>query len=356
MVLSRRGFIGSMGVLQARPRQLAQDFVAVFSSDDPSTRVAYSPGIETLGNGRLIATMDLGLVVGGKKLEMKGGIPANRDNWLGRVFTSDDRGRSWTERGRFPARHARPFRCGRSVYILGHSDDLVVLRSDDGGIKWSEPVTLTKGDFWHAAPCNVWRSGGSVSFVMEKVTDPSFKEWSVSVLAPVVLSAKEGADLTRRESWVFSNEVVFRDLEKARQVGVPFFKPGPQTPGKKDVRGNAPAGWLEFNTLQVMDPNDVWFDASGRTLHLMGRRIPERAGWLVWPRLCGVRTAGRSTLGSRKRHRASRCCMCRARRADEVPHAVGRRDAPLLAAGLGLRGLDDAPRPAAGGALQPAEQ
>ncbi len=271
MVLSRRGFIGSMGVLQARPRQLAQDFVAVFSSDDPATRVAYSPGIETLGNGRLIATMDLGLVVDGKKLEMKGGIPANRDNWLGRVFTSDDRGRSWTERGRFPARHARPFRCGKSVYILGHSDDLIVLRSDDGGIKWSEPVTLTKGDFWHAAPCNVWRSGGSVSFVMEKVTDPSFKDWSVSVLAPVVLSAKEGADLTRRESWVFSNELVFRDVEKARQVGVPFFKPGPQTPGKKDVRGNAPAGWLEFNTLQVMDPNDVWFDSSGRTLHLMGR-------------------------------------------------------------------------------------
>ena len=93
----------------------------------------------------------------------------------------------------------------------------------------------------------------------------------MSVLAPVVLSTKEGADLTLRQSWIFSNEVAFRDLGKAHQLGVPFFPPGPQTPGKRDVRGNAPPGWLEFNTLQVMDPNDVWFDPGGRTLHLLGR-------------------------------------------------------------------------------------
>lgn len=300
MHTSRRGFLSSAAVLWAGPRRLAQDYVAVFSSDDPASRVAYSPGIETLGNGRLIATMDLGIVAGGRKVEMGGGIPADRSRWLGRVFTSDDRGRSWTERGALPMRHARPFTCGKSVYILGHSDDLVVVRSADGGITWSEPVALTRGEHWHAAPCNVWRSDGAVSFVMEKVTDPSFRDWGVSVLAPVVLSAREGEDLTRRESWLMSNVLPFRDLEKARQVGVPFFPPGNQTPGRKDPRGNAPAGWLEFNTLRVMDPDDVWFDPSGRTLHLLGRSHTGTSGLACLAK--AVRSAdGRSiTVGLEK--------------------------------------------------------
>jgi hypothetical protein len=71
-----------------------------------------------------------------------------------------------------------------------------------------------------------------VYLVMERVTDPSFKGWPVSVLAPVVMSAPIDADLTQRGSWTFSNELTF--AEAVRQagpphlIGAPFFRYGAQ--------------------------------------------------------------------------------------------------------------------------------
>jgi hypothetical protein len=277
----RRSFLGSAALAPvaagAAPAAatkrvpLADDFVAVFESPDPKQIVAYSPGIWNLGDGRLVATMDRGVVENGKKKEMRKGIPADRSFWLGRIYLSTDRGHSWRHITDMPMRHARPFRAGDAIYVLGHSDDLVVMRSDDGGESWSKPETLTRGEKWHQAPCNVWIRSGRIYLVMEQVTDPNFRGWSVSVLAPVVMSAKLGDDLTRRESWTFSNRLSFVNALKQsgepQAIGAPFYEPGSTPRG----RNMAPIGWLETNIVQFDDPNHVWHDPTGHTFHLWMR-------------------------------------------------------------------------------------
>jgi len=171
--------------------------------------------------------------------------------------------------------HARPFEAGRSVYVLGQARDLTIVRSTDGGETWSAAVRLSDGQVWHQAPCNVHYADGRVYLVMERVTDPGFKEWPVSLMAPVVMSAPVDADLTKRESWTFSNELTFN--EAVRQagpphlIGTPFFRYGNTVSEAGVSRPMAPIGWLETNIVQFTDPGHVWFDASQRTFHLWMR-------------------------------------------------------------------------------------
>ena len=253
---------------------LANDPVIVYESPDAKNVYAYSPGLARLSSGRLVATMDQG----GKGVKDLPGMKITEGGrvWRGKIFTSDDHGRTWTHRSDMPLLHARPFAAGESVYVLGHAGDLGVMRSDDGGDTWRGPSSLTEGESWHQAPCNVLHTRGRVYLVMERNTDPSFRGWAVSVLAPVVLAADVDADLTQRASWTFSNELSFREaVEQAgapHLVGVPFHTPGLTAPENKgDRRYMAPPGWLETNIVQFNDPDHVWHDPAGRTFHLWMR-------------------------------------------------------------------------------------
>jgi hypothetical protein len=52
--------------------------------------------------------------------------------------------------------------------------------------------------------------------------------------------------------------------------GIPFY-PGryPEVWMAPDgKRGAAPIGWLEVNIVQLVDPNHVWHDPTGKTFHL----------------------------------------------------------------------------------------
>lgn len=259
------------GETQAPP-VLASESV-LYESPDPKGVYAYSPGITRLESGRLVATMDQG----GPGLDALPGIKKlGKKSWRGRIYTSDDRGRSWTFRADMPLIHARPFAAGKSVYVLGHRGDLGVMRSDDGGDTWSGPHWIDKTRAWHQAPCNVLYTRGRIFLVMECKTDPKFKFWPVSILAPIVLSADVNADLTQRESWTFSNALSFNSaVEQAgapHLIGVPFFPTGVTallSPG--GPRYMAPMGWLETNLVQFTDPDHVWHDPSGRTYHLWMR-------------------------------------------------------------------------------------
>ncbi len=252
---------------------LAQDFVTVYHSPDPQKIYCYSPGIARCPNGRLVATMDLG-GPGVKDLPgVKGWI--GRYCCQGKIFTSDDGGATWVHRADFPFMHARPFVAGEHLYVLGHCGDLMIMRSDDWGETWGEPVKLTEGQSWHQAPCNVLYAHGKVYLVMERNTG-GMRGWPVRVLAPVVMAGRVDDDLTRRDVWTFSNEVTFQDIldkyGKPNLIGVPFFRPGhtaPENPG--DKRGMAPIGWLETNIVQIYDPDHVWYDPAGRTYHLLAR-------------------------------------------------------------------------------------
>ncbi len=257
----------------ACPIPISASETIVYESQDPANVYAYSPGLAILPSGRLVATMDQG----GPGVREREDI--RRDNgriWRGKIYTSDDHGRTWQHRSDMPLIHARPFVAGSSLYVIGHDNDLGVMRSTDSGTTWTGPYWLTSGEVWHQAPCNVWYTRGRVYLVMEKVTQPEFPFWPVAVLAPVVMSADVNADLTARENWMFSNEFSFANaLEEAGNpnlLGVPFFAPGLTVPiTAKIQRPMSPIGWLETNIVQFNDPDHVWYDESGRTFYLWMR-------------------------------------------------------------------------------------
>lgn len=251
---------------------LANDFVVVHESPNPTTVYCYTPGLCRLHSGRLVATLDLG----GPGVAALPDVKRGTTLFRGMIYTSDDRGKTWTFRARTPMIHARPFEAGGKVYVLGHSGDLTVVRSDDGGETWSEAARLTQGEGWHQSACNVHYANGKVYLVMEVNTDRTFKGWAVSCLAPVLMSAPVGADLTQRDSWTFASRLVFRDAVKAagepNLSGVPFYNPGPTY----NINGTSgrycnPIGWLETNVVQFVDPDHIWCDPTGHTFHLFMR-------------------------------------------------------------------------------------
>ena len=254
------------------PRPLANDHTVVYESPDPANVYAYSPGLIQLPSGRLIATMDQG----GRGVSKLPDIKRDGLLWRGRIYVSDDGGKTWQFKTDSPMWHARPFLAGDSVYVLGHQGRLMIVRSDDRGDTWDTPVPLTDSTGWHQAPCNVWYTNGKVYLVMERKTDLAAKGWPVAALAPVVMSASVATDLTKHESWTFSNEYCFRDaveeFGKPNLIGAPFYKTGQTAPDSKgDRRPMSDIGWLETNIVQFQDPNHVWHDPTGRTFHLWMR-------------------------------------------------------------------------------------
>lgn len=256
----------------AKRGPLANDYVTVYESPDPANVYAFSPGLAILPSGRLVATMDQG----GKGVKNLPGLKKEGKRvWNGKILTSDDHGRTWTERSAMPMAHARPFVAGKSVYVLGKDPDLGIMRSDDDGMTWSNPSWITKKQKWHQAPCNVLHTRGRVYLVMERIAE-EVRHWPVCVLAPVVMSANVNDDLTKKKAWTFSNEYTYRnavaEAGKANLIGVPFFSEGPtDLTHIPNIRFNAQPGWLETNIVQFTDPNHVWHDPTGRTFHLWMR-------------------------------------------------------------------------------------
>ena len=268
---------------------LADDYVTVYESPDPRSVMLYSPGLERLDSGRLVATLD----VRGPEATLNqwpGPVWARAgrgDHWQGRVYTSDDGGKTWTLRARYPFIHARPFVAGDSLYVLGQASDLTIIRSDDGGETWSEPSQLTDGEKWHQAPCNVHYAHGKVYLVMEKRTTFDVETWYVGELAPVLMRGDIQDDLTKRENWTFASELSFRDVipnvEKDPAIdyfGIPFFEaPYPRGSNQAPGRNMAPIGWLETNVVRFHDPDHIWHDPEGKTFHLFMRAHTGMTGY-----------------------------------------------------------------------------
>lgn len=264
---------------------LAERFVTLCESPDPATVYTYSPGIARTPTGRLVATIDLGgpgvsAMAETRAVAARDGVP-NLDV-LGRIYTSDDHGASWTHRADFPFLHARPFCAGGAVYVLGHRGDLMVVRSDDDGATWSGSHALTEGGYWHQSPCNVHYANDSVYLVMERLAREALASHA-SAFAPVLMRAATADDLCRPDAWTYASELVFQEAVPIADLdwfGVPFMatdldggaeaKPG--TP-------RAPMGWLETNVVQFVDPDHQWHDPTGHTFHLLARAYTGGTGF-----------------------------------------------------------------------------
>lgn len=261
-----------------RVRALDNEGQVLFRSPDPQGIFTYDPGLAICPNGRLIATY----AIGGKNADA---IKPVKGKGRAFVYTSDDHGKSWDYRMNFPVRQFRTFVAGERLYLLGHSVNLRIAASDDWGATWGEMVELTQGEAWHGSAMNVWYKGDYVYLAMERYVKGEMDEkaWTVSELAPVVLRGNVHEDLTKRENWTFSSELVFHDVVNDRELdhfGVPFFDVF--YPDRRHVapkRGCYPVGWLETNIVQINDPKHYWHDPSGRTFHLFMRANTGRTGY-----------------------------------------------------------------------------
>lgn len=233
---------------------------------------SYSPGICIGENHRIIVTADTaGPNEKMEHLKVKG---YRYGGFIqGRIYISDNRGSSFSKVGEYPFMHARPFRAGNRIYILGHCSDLNIIYSEDNGMSWSQPEKLTDGDDWHQAPCNVLYKNKHIYIVMEKRRDMGITGWMVNNIAPVLMRGSIDKDLSKKENWTFSSELYFGDAvdkEKLEYTGIPFYWTTPSTyveiaPG----RGCAEIGWLETNIVKFEDKNHYLYDE--RTIHLFMR-------------------------------------------------------------------------------------
>lgn len=199
--------------------------VVVATSPAPRTDFIGSPSIVILPDGSYVASHDFF------------GRDARRLHST-RVFRSTDRGASWAQiaemKGQF---WGTLFLHRGALYLLGCEGeyrDVVIRRSDDGGVTWSTPRDgksgrLLRGHF-HCAPVPVVVHGGRVWRAFEEYTGPDGR-WSGRYFKAFVLSAPAEADLLVAENWRRSNGLSFD---------------GRWVPGER-------TGWLEGNI--VVQPN-----------------------------------------------------------------------------------------------------
>ena len=282
-------------------KELAKDYTIVYKAQEPNRDFLYTPSILVLKSGRYVLSMDI------------------RDKY-GKILTSDDKGETWLLKAEASWFHASLFVDGDRIYLLGCSTeqkevsaarDLMVMYSDDGGDTWSGVSFLTQGETWNHCATDVWYKDGYVYVPM----DCTFKRegetvrsgWKPNVMAPVLLRGKLGSDLTKRENWLFSEKVRFRDViseDAIEGIGVPFYRSMEELGegeehGKtfwahpasyrhaydfENESGNLPfyfhgTGWLEANVVQITDPQHYWYDPAGKTLHLFMRANTHGSGY-----------------------------------------------------------------------------
>ncbi len=223
---------------------LANNFTTVFKSLHPEHTYLGTPSICVMKNGRYIVSHDLFTKdekEDSKFFSIESDIiphPISGKFNIGQIFVSDDKGESWRKVSTRNFYHAVPFESENELYLIGHCDDIIIYRSLDGGGSWDKGHYLTENEFWHASATNIWKENGYINLVMETYVnrDGEIRDgWNVSSLAPVVLRAKIGDDLTKRENCTFSDRVRFRDVVREDEIdlhGIPFF---PTTLHKSEI-------------------------------------------------------------------------------------------------------------------------
>lgn len=163
-----------------------------------------SPSIVILPNGEYVASHDF-----------FGKGSTSTVSAVSRVFRSADRGRSWRKSAEFQDQFWSNLFVHRGVlYLMGTSAEygrVVIRRSSDHGVTWSEPFFLTEEAGYHTAPVPVVEHGGRLWRGME--FHPPGK-WGF--FQAMVMSAPAEADLTRPESWSLSERLAY-PKEEARE-------------------------------------------------------------------------------------------------------------------------------------------
>lgn len=121
-------------------KPLAQDYTVAFRSHVPGRGID-GVGIAKMPDGMLVATVPVVLDQG----------------WTCVIVQSTDGGRSWGKPvAELPCHTVTPFVHEEKLYLFADPwgerrrfIDLTLLRSDDAGRTWSDPVTVAKGTLWN---------------------------------------------------------------------------------------------------------------------------------------------------------------------------------------------------------------
>lgn len=169
----------------------------------PGTVIHYSPA----SSGLYIGSPSLCAMPDGSYLashDLFG--PSSKEHELarGRLYRSIDRGKSWSHVRDFEGFFWQGLFVHRgAAYALGtdkHHGRVVIRRSADGS-NWSDPATLAKGE-WHTAPMPVIEHEGRIWRAIEDAMGGD--KWGERYRARV-MSAAVDSDLTKPESWTFTN-------------------------------------------------------------------------------------------------------------------------------------------------------
>lgn len=248
--------------------QLVADERILFTSPDSEGIFIYTPWICRGAGNRLLLSFDLG----GSRMSAIAGPKAegedNPDHNQCRVMVSDDEGDSWRLTGVFGMLHARVFRAGKRLYLLGHAGKLLIAASEDNGETWSNAVILDDTCCYHQSGCSIDIHNGMIYLGMECPLPG--KRWPNIEIR--LMAARETDDLLRIGSWRFSNRFDLLKYDRfPNLLGMPFFPEGDLRPGEKDIRYSGPAGVLESNVVRIYDPSHLFFDPEDRTVMVILR-------------------------------------------------------------------------------------
>ncbi|MCZ2156546.1 MAG: glycoside hydrolase [Bryobacterales bacterium] len=160
-----------------------------------------SPSIVILPNGDYVASHDF-----------FGKGSTSTESAVTRTFRSTDCGKTWRRTAEFNDQFWSNLFVYRGVlYLMGTTYEygrIVIRRSDDGGVTWSEPSYLTKDTGYHTAPVPVLEHQGGLWRAMEFHPDG---KWGF--FQSFALSAPAGSDLMDAANWRMTERLAYpKDL------------------------------------------------------------------------------------------------------------------------------------------------
>ena len=180
----------------------AQQVPGTVIAHSPSSDKKYlgSPSICILPSGNYVASHDF---FGPGSTEYEKAVT--------RVYRSSDRGKSWKQISEINGQFwSNLFVHKGDLYIMGtysHYGNLIIRRSVDGGITWSEPENERSGIImrgrYHTAPMPVLKHNGRLWRAFEDSMGPE-KGWG-RMFGSFMMSIPEQEDLLLAENWTISN-------------------------------------------------------------------------------------------------------------------------------------------------------
>jgi hypothetical protein len=205
-ILASFVLLAPLATAQAQARPLAQDYTVVFHNPNPEFYVE-GPGLAHLDDGSFVGVVPV--------------VP--REQWsaerratqsVTHIMRSTDGGQTWQAASDLPYYSAVPWVHKGTLYLFANkggakvrNDDLLLLRSVDGGKTWSPPVTLFTGHFWNCHTGMVLRN------------DRLY--WAVDDLSlgnkrgPCVLAGDLSGDPMMPQAWRLSKPVPFPGVPDA---------------------------------------------------------------------------------------------------------------------------------------------